>query len=99
MDNFPEIEDSICVSQYSKDGRERAVLFLQMKSGYAFNQDLVKRLQTAITQALSVRHVPEVILETGGIPVSSKFYVFLTRVLNLYFRGGINFVTNVILLT
>ena len=70
MDNFPEIEDSICVSQYSKNETERAVLFLQMKSGNTFNESLVKRLQTAITKELSVRHVPEIILEVGGIPVS-----------------------------
>lgn len=75
VDNFQEIEGSICVSQYSKDGVERAVLFLQMKSGYTFNQDLEERVRAAIAKALSVRHVPEVVLETGGIPVSLKLYV------------------------
>lgn len=61
--------DSICVSQYNKDGEERVVLFLKMASGHSFQPDLVRRVQNAIRIGLSARHVPSVILETQGIPV------------------------------
>lgn len=72
MDNFLEIADSICVSQYSrKQELERAVLFIKMKKGHALSKDLTERLQTEIAKELSVRHVPEVMLETEDIPVSS----------------------------
>lgn len=70
MNVFPEIEDSVCVSQYNQKKEERAVLFLKMTTGRPFNEDLVQRLRIAITNELSARHVPEVILQVEDIPVS-----------------------------
>ncbi|XP_011380202.1 acetoacetyl-CoA synthetase [Pteropus vampyrus] len=68
VEAFEEVMDSICVSQYNKDGEERVVLFLKMASGHSFQPDLVRRVQNAIRIGLSARHVPSVILETQGIP-------------------------------
>lgn len=65
---FEEVMDSLCVSQYNKDGEERVVLFLKMASGHSFQPDLVRRVQNAIRIGLSARHVPSVILETKDIP-------------------------------
>lgn len=69
VEAFDEVEDSLCVPQYNKDGEERVVLFLKMASGHTFQPDLVKRIREAIRLGLSARHVPSLILETQGIPV------------------------------
>lgn len=69
MEAFEEVTDSLCISQYSKDGEERVVLFLKMASGHSFQPGLVRRVQDAIRAGLSARHVPSLVLETKGIPV------------------------------
>lgn len=69
MEAFDEVEDSLCVPQYNRDGEERVVLFLKMASRHTFQPDLVKRIRDAIRLGLSARHVPSLILETRGIPV------------------------------
>ncbi|KAL6081598.1 hypothetical protein STEG23_007813 [Scotinomys teguina] len=68
VEAFDEVEDSLCVPQYNRDGEERVVLFLKMASGHTFQSDLVKRIRDAIRLGLSARHVPSLILETRGIP-------------------------------
>ncbi|XP_028621782.1 acetoacetyl-CoA synthetase [Grammomys surdaster] len=68
VEAFDEVEDSLCVPQYNRDGEERVVLFLKMASGHTFQPDLVKRIRDAIRLGLSARHVPSLILETQGIP-------------------------------
>lgn len=69
VEAFEEVMDSLCVSQYSKDGEERVVLFLKMASGHSFQPALVRRVQDAIRSSLSAGHVPGLILETKDIPV------------------------------
>lgn len=68
VEAFEEVSDSLCVPQYSRDGEERVVLFLQMAAGHAFAPALVQRVRDAIRSGLSARHVPGLILETRGIP-------------------------------
>ncbi|XP_051017383.1 acetoacetyl-CoA synthetase [Acomys russatus] len=68
VEAFDEVEDSLCVPQYNRDGEERVVLFLKMASGHTFQPDLVKCIREAIRLGLSARHVPSLILETRGIP-------------------------------
>ncbi|XP_038945669.1 acetoacetyl-CoA synthetase isoform X1 [Rattus norvegicus] len=68
VEAFDEVEDSLCVPQYNRDGEERVVLFLKMASGHTFQPDLVKHIRDAIRLGLSARHVPSLILETQGIP-------------------------------
>ncbi|XP_055951378.1 acetoacetyl-CoA synthetase-like [Argiope bruennichi] len=84
--NFlPEIRDSLCVSQYSKNRNERAVLFVQMKDGYCFNQKLIERIKSEIKSGLSVRHVPELILETKDIPhnlTGKKMEIVVKKIIN-----------------
>ncbi|KAF9884945.1 hypothetical protein FE257_000854 [Aspergillus nanangensis] len=66
-----EIGDSLCVGQRRpSDEDERVMLFLLMKPGVAFTQDLVKRVKTSILQKLSSRHVPKFIFETKEIPTT-----------------------------
>ncbi|GFT15389.1 acetoacetyl-CoA synthetase [Trichonephila clavipes] len=64
-----ELLDCLCVPQYGKNMDERAVLFLKIKEGYSFNQDLVSRVKKVIEKNCSFKHVPEVVLEVKDIPV------------------------------
>ncbi|KAK2141163.1 hypothetical protein LSH36_1150g00018 [Paralvinella palmiformis] len=85
VEAFKELEDSLCVSQRSKDlTEERVILFLKMAPGSEFSQDLVKRVKTNIRNQLSARHVPGIILETHDIPYThsgKKIEVAVKRVL------------------
>lgn len=69
VEAFEEVSDSLCVPQYNSDGEERVILFLKMALGKVFSQDLVAKIKGAIRKALSARHVPALVLETGDIPV------------------------------
>jgi acetoacetyl-CoA synthetase len=64
-----EVADSVCVSQVSHDkSNERVLLFLKMKDGVSFDEKLVKRINSAIREHLSPRHVPEMTMEVKDIP-------------------------------
>ncbi|KAG8174461.1 hypothetical protein JTE90_018797 [Oedothorax gibbosus] len=85
VDVFEEVLDSLCVSQYSKDMDERAVLFLKMRQGHVFNETLVRRIREAIAKELTPRHVPEVILPTKDIPINlngKKMEIIVKKIIN-----------------
>lgn len=68
---FPMLQDSICVGQRRpQDLDESVLLFLMMKKGEKFTQELVNQVKAAIRKELSQRHVPKYIFETPDIPVS-----------------------------
>jgi acetoacetyl-CoA synthetase len=71
---FPdEIQDSVCVGQRRpQDEDERVILFLLMKPGAKFTEDLVSRVKSAISQDVGRRCVPKYVFETPEIPVSLK---------------------------
>jgi acetoacetyl-CoA synthetase len=70
---FPDdVQDSICVGQRRpSDSDEAVMLFLLMKPGRKFSQDLVKQVRQRIGKECSPRHVPKYVFETPEIPVSS----------------------------
>ncbi|KAK0944109.1 hypothetical protein LTR29_004449 [Friedmanniomyces endolithicus] len=70
--NFPdEIQDSVCVGQRRpQDTDESVMLFLLMKPGKAFTQDLVKRAKDAIARDVGRRCVPKYVFETPEIPTT-----------------------------
>jgi len=69
VENFKEIEDSVCVAQRSKDNNEeRVVLFLKMAPDSEFGPAVVNSLKTHIRTYLSARHVPAVIMPISDIP-------------------------------
>ncbi|GFU36929.1 acetoacetyl-CoA synthetase [Nephila pilipes] len=74
VERFLEVQDSLCVSQYNKDMDERAVLFLKIRNGRTYSEELVARIRKAIEKHLSVLHVPDIIIEIQEIPynISSK---------------------------
>jgi len=69
---FPDdIQDSICVGQRRPtDADESVLLFLLMKPGKKFSQELVKAVKQRIGKECSPRHVPKYVFETPEIPVS-----------------------------
>ncbi|GFY50156.1 acetoacetyl-CoA synthetase [Trichonephila inaurata madagascariensis] len=85
VDCFPEVDDSLCVSQYSKNMDERAVLFLKITKGHSFGEQLVNRIRKAIEKELTVRHVPDVIIETKDIPYNingKKVEMVVKKIIN-----------------
>jgi acetoacetyl-CoA synthetase len=66
-----EVEDSLCIGRRREgDKDEKVVLFLQMAEGKEFNGELIQRVKDVIRSDLSGRHVPEIIDQTPGIPVT-----------------------------
>jgi acetoacetyl-CoA synthetase len=73
-----EILDSICVGQRRpQDMDESVMLFLLMKPGKKFTQDLVKRVKDVIARDCGRRCVPKYVFETPEIPVSGRLHVFI----------------------
>ncbi|XP_068680491.1 acetoacetyl-CoA synthetase-like isoform X1 [Montipora foliosa] len=71
VEQFEEVEDSLCVGQPTDEG-ERVVLFLKIANGFRFNNELKAMVKTTIRQRLSARHVPEIVLETKEIPYTAS---------------------------
>lgn len=67
VEDFPEIEDSLCIGQMVGSD-ERVILFLMMAKGHLFSNDVVKKVKLRIRTLLSPRHVPSIILPTTDIP-------------------------------
>ncbi|KAL3475406.1 hypothetical protein BJX99DRAFT_271173 [Aspergillus californicus] len=66
-----EITDSLCVGQRRpQDSDESVLLFLLMRPGHKISKELVGRVKEAIRKALSSRHVPKYVFETGAIPTT-----------------------------
>ncbi|KAI1429566.1 hypothetical protein F5Y12DRAFT_796480 [Xylaria sp. FL1777] len=66
-----EIADSICVGQRRpRDNDESVMLFLLMRPGHKFNQQLVRRVKEAIKKETTKRHVPKYVFETPEIPTT-----------------------------
>jgi acetoacetyl-CoA synthetase len=66
-----DVEDSLCIGRRREtDQDETVVLFLQMAEGKQFNEGLVQKVKDVVRKELSGRHVPGIIDETPGIPVT-----------------------------
>jgi acetoacetyl-CoA synthetase len=67
-----EVADSICVGQRRpQDLDESVLLFLLMKEGRKFTQELVGKVKDAIGRDCGKRCVPKYVFETPEIPVST----------------------------
>ncbi|CAL1301880.1 unnamed protein product [Larinioides sclopetarius] len=85
VDMFAEVRDCLCVAQYSKTMDERAVLFLKIREGYSFSDELVNRIREAITRELTAAHVPDIILETKDLPFNvngKKLEIVVKKIIN-----------------
>ena len=69
--HFEEVEDALCIGRRRKDDiDETVVLFIKMKKGFPFSQDLAAKIGRAIKTDLSIRHIPGIIDECPEIPVT-----------------------------
>jgi acetoacetyl-CoA synthetase len=69
VSQFPDFEDTICVGQRRpQDSDERVILFIKMKGERPLLKCTVAAVRSAITAALSPRHVPSFIFQTPEIP-------------------------------
>lgn len=68
--HFLEVADSVCVGQRRpQDSDESVLLFLKMKDGERFTEELAERVKRKIGEEKSKRHVPRYVFETWDIPV------------------------------
>ncbi|KFG82718.1 acetoacetyl-CoA synthase [Metarhizium anisopliae] len=71
---FPEtVEDSLCIGR-RRDGDmdETVILFLKMRQGNMFSEEVVTAVREAIREQLSPRHVPAIVDECPDIPVTAN---------------------------
>ncbi|CAL1706757.1 unnamed protein product [Somion occarium] len=70
MEWFSDVlDDTLCVGQRRpEDKDERILLFVKMRPGHTFSEDLAEKIRVAIRQSLSARHVPAYILPIEDIP-------------------------------
>ncbi|KAG8183912.1 hypothetical protein JTE90_014302 [Oedothorax gibbosus] len=82
---FEEVHDSICVSQNSKKGNVRTLLFVKVREGHKFDDDLVGKIKAAIARELSVLHVPDLVFETTDVPYNvngKKMEITVKKLIN-----------------
>lgn len=79
MEWFSDVlDDTLCVGQRRpEDKDERILLFVKMRPGHTFSEDLAEKIRVAIRQSLSARHVPAYILPIEDIPVSTSVNIIL----------------------
>jgi len=72
LKNFPDsVEDALCIGRRREtDTDETVVLFLKMKEGVQFGEELSNGIKSTVRKELSARHVPGVIDECPEIPVT-----------------------------
>ncbi|HEY3688417.1 MAG TPA: acetoacetate--CoA ligase [Streptosporangiaceae bacterium] len=68
VEGFDDVADSLVIDTGRLGQEGRLILFLTPAEGHAVDDDLVKRLKTAIRTQLSPRHVPDEIHEVPGVP-------------------------------
>ncbi|KMY66309.1 acetoacetyl-CoA synthetase [Desulfocarbo indianensis] len=67
VEKLPEIADSLVVGQ-DWDNDVRVLLFVKLNPGVALDDELVKKIKTAIRVNCTPRHVPAKVLEVTDIP-------------------------------
>jgi acetoacetyl-CoA synthetase len=70
VNSFPEIADSLVIGAELPDGGYYMPLFVVLAPGVELSDDLIKRIQRAIRQHVSPRHVPDDIVEAPATPVT-----------------------------
>ncbi|GFT47462.1 acetoacetyl-CoA synthetase [Nephila pilipes] len=82
---FPEVQGSLCVSQYNEEMQERAILFLKFQEGCSYSEEFASRIRRAIEKHLSISHVPDVMIEIQEIPVCIKVFLILKNSKNVFY--------------
>ncbi|XP_014664881.1 PREDICTED: acetoacetyl-CoA synthetase-like [Priapulus caudatus] len=73
VEEFSQIDDSLCVGQLNRSNQEeRVVLFLKMKSGHTLTDSIMKQVKERICRLLSPRHVPAIVLPIADVPYTTN---------------------------
>jgi acetoacetyl-CoA synthetase len=67
LEDMDEIVDSLVVG-HMKDSDERVILFVQLKDGNSFNDELEAKIKSAIKTGCTPRHIPAKIIPIKDIP-------------------------------
>lgn len=67
VEAFPEILEAMAVSQ-DWDGDTRVILFVVIKPGMSFTQEVEKEIKSALRTQASPRHVPDLVLVAPALP-------------------------------
>lgn len=67
VETFPEILESMAVSQ-DWDGDTRVILFVVIKAGMSFTQEVENEIKKALRTQASPRHVPDLVLVAPELP-------------------------------
>ena len=67
VETFPQIQECMAVSQ-DWDNDTRVVLFIVLKEGASFDENLAKEIKLALRDQASPRHVPDKILVAPELP-------------------------------
>ncbi len=67
VEKFAEVRESVVIG-HEIEGDQRVVLFVALAEGVALDDDLVRRIKTAIRKGSSPRHVPAEIRAVPDIP-------------------------------
>lgn len=67
VEEVEEIADAVAVG-HRAGGDERIILFVKLKSGFYFSDELVARVKKLIRSRLTPRHVPSQVLQVRDIP-------------------------------
>ncbi|NWF49193.1 MAG: acetoacetate--CoA ligase [Ignavibacteriaceae bacterium] len=84
VESLDEIADSIVVGQRWKNDI-RVILYVVVKSGFTFNEDLVDKIKLAIRNSATSRHVPSKILPIKEVPHTingKKVELAVTKIIN-----------------
>lgn len=69
LEAFREIEESAAVS-FRRGDNDEIVLFVVLGGGRALSPDLVARVQDAIRETATARHVPDLVVQVAALPKS-----------------------------
>ncbi|KAK4505637.1 hypothetical protein PRZ48_003602 [Zasmidium cellare] len=74
LKHFPDqVEDGLAIGRRrEQDDDETVVLFVKMKAGEKFTDQLVQDIKSVVRKELSARHVPGIIDECPDIPVTTN---------------------------
>jgi acetoacetyl-CoA synthetase len=68
VDQVPEVKDSLIICVEKKDGEFWMPLFVVMNPPYTLTPEIARKVNTAIRNAYSPRHVPDEIIPINDIP-------------------------------
>jgi acetoacetyl-CoA synthetase len=67
VETFPQIQECMAVSQ-DWDNDTRVVLFVVVKEGQEFNEEIAKEVKKALRDQASPRHVPDKLIVAPELP-------------------------------